>query len=48
MKEVQTGVTENGFTEVSLSDTKENIVIKGSYDLLSKVKNTEEGEEHGH
>ena len=48
MKEVQTGVTENGFTEVSLLDTKETIVIKGSYDLLSKVKNAEEGEEHGH
>ena len=49
MMEVKTGVAENGYTQVSfagqINDVK--VVIKGAYDLLSKVKNAEEeGEEH--
>ncbi len=49
MVEVKTGVAENGYTQVSaiesLSGAK--VVVKGAYDLLSKVKNTEEeGEGH--
>lgn len=48
MQEVQTGITENGYTQVSLADQDGNIVIKGAYDLLSKVKNAEEGEGHAH
>lgn len=49
MMEVKTGVAENGYTQISfaeqISDVK--VVIKGAYDLLSKVKNAEEeGEEH--
>ncbi|WP_029279439.1 efflux RND transporter periplasmic adaptor subunit [Pedobacter borealis] len=47
MTEVKTGVAENGYTQVSfagqINDMK--VVIKGAYDLLSKVKNAEE-EEH--
>jgi membrane fusion protein, heavy metal efflux system len=44
MTEVNTGNTENGFTEiVSATDfTDKNIVIKGAYSLLMKMKNTEE------
>lgn len=48
MQEVQTGITENGYTQVSLSDQEANIVLKGAYDLLSLVKNAEEGEGHAH
>ena len=48
MMEVNTGVAENGYTQVSfagqINDVK--VVTKGAYDLLSKVKNAEEGEEH--
>ena len=49
MIEVKTGVAENGYTQVSatgsLSGAK--VVVNGAYDLLSKVKNTEEeGEGH--
>jgi cobalt-zinc-cadmium efflux system membrane fusion protein len=47
MMEVKTDVAENGYTQVLFSDeiTKPKVVIKGAYDLLSKVKNAEE-EEH--
>jgi cobalt-zinc-cadmium efflux system membrane fusion protein len=47
MMEVKTDVAENGYTQVSFADeiTKPKVVIKGAYDLLSKVKNAEE-EEH--
>lgn len=48
MMEVQTGITENGYSQVSIADRDRNIVIKGAYDLLSKVKNAEEGEGHAH
>ncbi|NII81011.1 efflux RND transporter periplasmic adaptor subunit [Pedobacter riviphilus] len=49
MTEVKTGVAENGYTQVSfaeqIGDVK--VVVKGAYDLLSKVKNAEEeGEGH--
>ena len=42
IKEVQTGNTENGFTEISVDDTlaKETFVVKGAYNLLMKMKNT--------
>ncbi|MES2331073.1 efflux RND transporter periplasmic adaptor subunit [Sediminibacterium roseum] len=46
--EVGIGVTENGFTAVILPekfDPKSKIVIKGAYDLLSKMNNSEEEEE---
>lgn len=49
MTEVHTGVSENGFTQVSLPAAAQGIkiVVKGAYDLLSKVKNAEEeGHEH--
>jgi len=44
MKEVTTGTSENGYVEiVSNEDLKDvNIVIKGSYSLLMKMKNLEE------
>lgn len=43
MKEVKIGNTENGFTEILLDAyNKENIVIKGAYVLLMKMKNVEE------
>ncbi len=44
MTQVNTGNTENGFTEIA-SDTdlaNKNIVVKGAYSLLMKMKNTEE------
>ena len=43
MKEVEIGNTENGFTEISSNDLKnKNIVIKGAYALLMKMKNSQE------
>jgi cobalt-zinc-cadmium efflux system membrane fusion protein len=45
--EVGVGVTENGFTAVTLPEgfnMQSKIVIKGAYDLLSKMKNSEEEE----
>lgn len=48
--EVKVGVSDNGFTEVNLPDTFDitatNIVLKGAYDLLSKMNNSEEEEGH--
>ena len=42
MKEVTTGNTENGFTEILSEDLNEaDIVIKGAYSLLMKMKNVE-------
>ncbi|WP_145859637.1 efflux RND transporter periplasmic adaptor subunit [Pedobacter suwonensis] len=48
MMEVKTGVAENGYTQISFAEQIDNVkvVVKGAYDLLSKVKNTEEEEEH--
>lgn len=45
--EVGTGVTENGFTAVILPENfnrQSKVVIKGAYDLLSKMNNTAEEE----
>ena len=44
MTQVNTGNTENGFTEIaSAADfANKNIVVKGAYSLLMKMKNTEE------
>ena len=43
MKEVTTGNSENGFTEIISNDLNEaSIVIKGAYALLMKMKNIEE------
>lgn len=43
MKEVKIGNTENGFTEILSDDLIEaNIIIKGAYALLMKIKNVEE------
>ncbi|NCD68052.1 efflux RND transporter periplasmic adaptor subunit [Mucilaginibacter agri] len=47
MVEVTTGISDGGFTEVQLPqdlDLKGRIVMKGAYDLLSKMKNSEEEE----
>jgi cobalt-zinc-cadmium efflux system membrane fusion protein len=50
MVEVQTGISENEYTEVNVPEdfnrSTKNIVVKGAYDLLSKMNNSEE--EHGH
>jgi hypothetical protein len=44
MREVQTGISENGYTVVSgaalSADTK--VVVKGSYTLLMMLKNKQE------
>lgn len=49
--EVTKGITENGFTEVFLPEGFEidhaEVVIKGAYDLLAKMNNSEE-EGHSH
>lgn len=44
MKEVSTGNTENGFTELIANDDLKgkNIVIKGAYAILMKIKNVED------
>lgn len=45
--EVTTGISENGYTEIILSegfDRNSKIVINGAYDLLSKMNNVEEEE----
>jgi membrane fusion protein, heavy metal efflux system len=47
--EVNVGVTENGYTAVILPasfNEKSKVVIKGAYDLLSKMNNSEEEEGH--
>jgi cobalt-zinc-cadmium efflux system membrane fusion protein len=44
---VQTGVSENGFTAVTLPakfNESGKVVLKGAYDLLSKMNNMEEEE----
>lgn len=51
MIEVQKGVTENGYTEISFIsnlDVNNRIVVnKGAFSLLAKMKNTEEDEREG-
>lgn len=48
--EVNVGVSDNGFTEVNLPEgfdlATDSIVVKGSYDLLSKMNNSEEEGHH--
>ena len=48
--QVNPGVTELGYTEINFVDKTDweslNVVLHGSYDLLSAMKNTESG--HGH
>jgi cobalt-zinc-cadmium efflux system membrane fusion protein len=51
MMEVKLGVTEMGYTEVSTSGvdlSTKKVVINGAYDLLSKMKNSEESGGHAH
>lgn len=52
MLEVQTGNSETGYTEIlsneNLDVAKLQLVVKGAYSLLSKMKNREDGQEHGH
>jgi cobalt-zinc-cadmium efflux system membrane fusion protein len=50
MIEVQKGVSEGGYTQISFpeerSGQQRGIVVKGAYTLLSKLKNSEEGDHH--
>lgn len=50
--EVKTGVAELGYVELVSPETLDPkntvVIVKGAYDLLSKLKNSGEGEEHGH
>jgi cobalt-zinc-cadmium efflux system membrane fusion protein len=52
MVEIQKGITENNYTEVILPDTfdinSNQIVLKGAYSLLSKMKVSGEEDGHGH
>jgi cobalt-zinc-cadmium efflux system membrane fusion protein len=52
MVKVRAGVAELGYVAVELPsgfDWKQRkVVVSGAYDLLSKARNSEEGEEHGH
>lgn len=53
MIQVIKGNTEDGFTEIELSDAEKDIkniklISKGAYTLLAKAKNGEEGGDHGH
>mgnify|MGYP003667729007 CR=1 FL=1 len=53
MIEVQRGVSENGYTAITLPENStaapSKMVVNGTYDLLSKLKNSEEeGGGHGH
>lgn len=51
MVEIQVGDSELGYTEVIVPPNfkrETQIVVKGAYAILSKLKNTEEGEEPGH
>lgn len=48
--EVKTGVAQNAYVEVTLPGgfdlTAKNVVVRGAYDLLSKMNNSEEGHAH--
>lgn len=51
MVEIQIGNSELGFTEVILPDTLSqdiDVVVKGAYAILSKIKNSEEEGGHAH
>ncbi|MET4080230.1 cobalt-zinc-cadmium efflux system membrane fusion protein [Pedobacter sp. UYP30] len=47
MMKITTGITELGFTEINFPENTSwesmDVVLKGAYDLLSKMKNSEEG-----
>lgn len=49
---VKTGVSELGYTEITIASGKDwrtvKLVVNGAYDLLSKLKNGEEGAGHAH
>jgi cobalt-zinc-cadmium efflux system membrane fusion protein len=44
MKEVKIGDSENGYTEIISAEdfADKNIVVKGAYTLLMKMKNTDD------
>ncbi len=44
MKEIQVGNSENGYTEIKIDEKSEGeaFVVKGAYNLLMKMKNTED------
>lgn len=49
MTEITTGISDGGYIEVQLPkgvDVTGKVVLKGAYDLLSKLKNSEESEGH--
>lgn len=49
MIEIQVGSHEQGFTEIMLPegfDVNKEVVVKGAYSVLSKIKNSEEDEGH--
>jgi cobalt-zinc-cadmium efflux system membrane fusion protein len=50
MVEIQTSSSELGYTEVTVPDSLSNseIVVKGAYAILSKMKNREEESGHTH
>jgi cobalt-zinc-cadmium efflux system membrane fusion protein len=50
MVEIQVSNSELGYTEVTVPDSVSNsqIVIKGAYSILSKMKNSEEEGGHAH
>ena len=52
MIEMEIGDSELGYTEIKVSDSvqliKSQVVIKGAYALLSKIKNSEEDAGHEH
>jgi cobalt-zinc-cadmium efflux system membrane fusion protein len=51
MQEITVGNSELGYTEVTLSEGWNNeneVAIKGAYDILSKMKNSEEEGGHAH
>lgn len=51
MVEIRIGNSELGFTEVTLPDTLRSdidVVVKGTYSILSKIKNSEEEGGHAH
>lgn len=51
MKKVETGSSDRGYISISLTptiDQESNIVLNGGYAILAKLKNNEEGSDHGH
>jgi cobalt-zinc-cadmium efflux system membrane fusion protein len=51
MQEIETGNSELGYTQITLPETLEDdteVVVKGAYSLLSKLKNSEEEGGHAH